>query len=617
MTTEPRDAGEQLATLTSGEWPARRRRRRARSRNRGWVLAAAGAAFGVASLALYAADGYSGTMLALWLGGVFSFIAFFEFRTARMSRFAARDLVIAISIGAIFIPLYLVGAHAWPYQVGSDEMVVIRASERWASMPGADPFGLSDLFRFPALVFIVFGKLGQLIGDIDLGTMRLVHGAIGLMTIAASYALFRQLLPRRWAVFAAIVLGLSHTLFMFSRMAYWVGVPVLVEVVALAFLLQGLRREALAPTFLGGLAAGLGYYVYYPARATVLVWLVFLLCLAVFFRKEWPLSKLGRFGLVAATGFVLMVGPIFIAEQKAPPESEGHFRTELLLFPEGRELQQDWEFASSEWEGVRINIVNGLTTFNNNKVDHAWLYPNYGHGVVDPLAGGLLWLGIAITVVALIRRRAEPWVLLPLVGFVTIWLALSFVVNKAPNYPRLLIALPFAAFFVTQAVRFVAESITRYGKRRGKAWAPYAATAFAVAILAGLAGWNLSIGYDFIQRGEREGQDLGGTGRYIEDHRDPAEKGFYLAAGNRYPYFSWGWPSMWTEWMRVFAHEDQVTAVISPRSVAGFRSERPFAMFMSRQLWTERAAPLRQRYPSGQVHDVMPDGRLVVFDVPG
>jgi hypothetical protein len=611
VTTERHAADEQLPYLTSAERLARRRR----NSSRRWVLAVAGA-LGIASLALYAAGGYSRTMLALWLGSVFSFIAFFESRTTRMPRPAFRDVIIPISLGALFIPLYLVGSHAWPFQVNSDEIVVMTASERWGSKAGADPFGVSDLFQFPALLFIVWGKLGQLIGDIDLGTMRLVHGAFGLVTIAASYALFRQLVPRQWAVFAAIVLGLSHSFFMLSRMAYRENTAVLVEIVALALLLQGLRREAMAPTFLGGLVAGLGYYVYYPGRAAIAVWLVFLFCLAVFFRKDWPLRKLSRFGLVAATGFVLMVGPIFIAERKAPPESVGHFRTELLLFPEGRELQKGWVSASSEWEGVRTNVVNGLTTFNNNTVDHSWLYANYGHGFVDPLAGGLLWLGVAITVVALIRRGAEPWMLLPLAGFVTIWLTLSFVVNKAPNYTRMLIVLPFVAFFVTQAVRFFAELITRYGKRRGKAWAPFAATAFAVAVLVGLGGWNLAIAYDFIQRGERDGNDLAGTGRYIEDHRDPPEKAFYLATGDRYPYFWWGWPSMWIDWMRMFAHDDQVTAVISPRRLAGFQAEQPLAIFMNRQLWTERAAPLQRRYPSGRVHDVMPDGRLVVFDVP-
>jgi hypothetical protein len=555
-------------------------------------------------------------MLALWLGSVFSLIAFFELRTTRLPRVAFRDLMIPISLGAIFIPLYLVGSYTWPIQVGSDEIVVMTASERWGSKAGADLFGLSDLFQFPALVFIVFGKLGQLIGDIDLGTMRLVHGAFGLITIAASYALFRQLLPRRWAVFAAIVLGLSHSFFMFSRMAYWVNVPVLVEVVALALLLRGLRQEAMAPSFLGGLTAGLGYYVYYPGRAAILVWLVFLLCLAVFFRKEWPLSKLGRFGLVAAVGFVLMAGPIFIAERKAPPESVDHFRTELLLFREGRESQKDWVFASSEWEGVRTNIVNGLTTFNNNKVDHSWLYPNYGHGVIDPLAGGLLWLGIAITVVALIRRRAHPWVLLPLAGFVMIWLALSFVINKAPDYPRLLIVLPFVAFFVTQAVRFFADAITRWGKRRGEAWAPYAATAFAVAVLAGLGIWNLSIGYDFIDRGRKLGDDIGSTGRYIAAERNVTGKHFYLAASDRYPYYVWGWPSIWEERMRAFAHDEQVGEVVSPAKVAEFRPRAPFALFLSKALWEREGRALHARYRTGRIRNVTPDGRLVVFDVP-
>ena len=88
-------------------------------------------------------------MLVLWLGSMFSFLAFFESRTTRMPRLAFRDLIIPISLGALFIPLYLVGSHAWPFQVGSDEIVVMTASERWASMSGADPLVLMTCSGFP------------------------------------------------------------------------------------------------------------------------------------------------------------------------------------------------------------------------------------------------------------------------------------------------------------------------------------------------------------------------------------------------------------------------------------------------------------------------------------
>ena len=38
------------------------------------------------------------------------------------------------------------------------------------------------------------------------------------------------------------------------------------------------------------------------------------------------------------------------------------------------------------------------------RVDHAWIYLDYGHGIVDPLTGRLLWIG---ALVVLVRRRAQ------------------------------------------------------------------------------------------------------------------------------------------------------------------------------------------------------------------
>ena len=40
-------------------------------------------------------------------------------------------------------------------------------------------------------------------------------------------------------------------------------------------------------------------------------------------------------------------------------------------------------------------------------------------------------------------------------GFLSLWLSFAFLVNKAPNYTRLLITLPFVAFLVTEAVRWM------------------------------------------------------------------------------------------------------------------------------------------------------------------
>ena len=69
----------------------------------------------------------------------------------------------------------------------------------------------------------------------------------------------------------------------------------------------------------------------------------------------------------------------------------------------------------------------GLGTFNSKVVDHGWIYVNYGHGFVDPLTGIVLWLGVAIVGLGLIRRRREDeGALLMLGGFLVLWLSFAF-----------------------------------------------------------------------------------------------------------------------------------------------------------------------------------------------
>ena len=38
--------------------------------------------------------------------------------------------------------------------------------------------------------------------------------------------------------------------------------------------------------------AGLGFYVYFPARATFPIWIVFLVALGVLFRGEFPVRRI-------------------------------------------------------------------------------------------------------------------------------------------------------------------------------------------------------------------------------------------------------------------------------------------------------------------------------------
>jgi hypothetical protein len=260
-------------------------------------------------------------------------------------------------------------------------------------------------------------------------------------------------------------------------------------------------------------------------------------------------------------------------------------------------------------EGVWINIKWGLTAFNNRIVDHGFIYNNPGHGFVDPLTGILLWLGVGIVAIRIARRRADEGALLVLAGFVALWLSFAFVVNKAPNYTRLLITLPFVAVLVTEAVRWLA------GRWRTVRHARLAIPALA---LTALVVWNLAIGWDFIQTGRRTGDPIGSTGRYAASHSDIPGERFYVASSESSPYHdTWSNNAAALSRIQLFAKDDaQVAPPVDPYQVKEFRATPPFALFMRREVWQPAAADLAKLYPTGRIRDISPDGQRVVLEVP-
>jgi 4-amino-4-deoxy-L-arabinose transferase-like glycosyltransferase len=577
-------------------------------------LLGAGGALALGSVVAYGINGFSTAVGLLWLGALTLLAAAFLRESGRVGRVELWDVLAPIGLALVLAPLYVLRLHAWPVQVSSDEVAIMTAAKQQAAAHGADLFGLSPYFGNPTVLFVVWGALGGLLGGVDLDHMRLLHALVGLLTIGVSYGFFRQLLSRPWALVAAAVFGLNHSFLIISRLAMRENTPVLVEMTALTLLLLGLRKNHPFATFAGGVAAGVGFYVYFPARSVVLVWAVFMLLLAVWYRRQLGGGRIARLAAVAATGVVVTAAPYTIAYAKAPASLTEHQREALLVFEAGRRHQQQWVFASSELAGVAKNIQYGLTAFNQPIEDHAWIYQDRGHGIVDPLTGALIWIGAGFVLLALIRRRGDPWPLLPLSGFVLLWLLLAFVVDEAPAYARMLVTLPLAAFLVAAGVRGVAEFLKRRLARPSWPVVPVV----ALAALLGIGVWNGFFAWDYIQAGRRTGDDIGGTGRYVAAHRNVSGIRFYVAAdAQRWKYYEWGTPGAWNERIRIFAsNEAEVGGPIAPDALARFSAARPFAIFMRKDLWTRTKAALRSRYPGSDVRNITPDGRLVVFEIP-
>ncbi|MEK6274386.1 MAG: phospholipid carrier-dependent glycosyltransferase [Actinomycetota bacterium] len=563
---------------------------------------------GLASIVVYDRSGYGRGMLVLWLASLVVLAISFGSRARSWPRIERIDVVLPGLLAAVLSPLYLAALYRWPVQVSSDETAVMFVSRHYASAPDVDPFGVSTYLNRPTLLFIGWGKLGNLLGGIDLYHMRLLHAFVGLLVLVASYALFRQLLPSRWALFATFIVGVSHSFFMISRLAMREDTAVLVEVVAFALLLWGLRNDHELATFLGGVAAGLGFYVYFPARIAFPLWLFALVCLALLYRRSFPLRKLLMFGSVALAGVVLIAAPIVIAESKIPVGSTQPNKETLLVFSQAREVQRAWVFAPTQWEGYKQNVEWGLTTFNNEIVDHGWIYINTGHGFVDPLTGILLWLGVGLVAVRLWRRREDEGSFLMLACFLALWLSFAFFVNKSPNYTRLLITLPFVAYLVTEAVRWLAH---RWRSVR------YVPAALVGTVVAALVIWNLAIAWDFIQEGREFGDPIGSTGRYVQSRRDIPGQQFYVASpaqtAGALSYFSFGSAA---DRLRQFSRdENQVGADVDPSQLSFFNATPPFSLFMTRSVWGSSGIALEEKYPQGRLRNVIPDGTHVVFEV--
>src|SRR5204863_373028 len=261
-------------------------------------------------------------------------------------------------------------------------------------------------------------------------------------------------LPLGWSLLASALLGLNHSLLIMSRMAMKENLPALVEVVAMTFLLLGLRKRNAFATFIGGAIAALGFYVHYSGRMIFPLWILFLVVVALAYRRPLGLDRIWRHGAIAAAAFALVVTPYAIAHQKAPATLKQHTQEANLHTTKGREL--------------------------------------------------------------------------------------------AP-------ALPLAA----------------------------------VAILA-IGVWNGFIGWDYIHKGQVTGDDIGSTGRYVQRYSGNPNEHFYLAADQtRYPYYAWGWPSIWIDRLRIFSKdESQIAGVIDPSTVGQFAAVPPFVVFMRSDVWS-------------------------------
>lgn len=574
---------------------------------RSTIILSLGLIVWIFSIVNYFLFGYILFCFAGWLLGML--LVSLHFVKPNLPAFDFKSTYPIIFLILIFTPFYFFSLYTIPFQMNTDELVIM-SFNKIAIQPGNDLMGINRLlFSMPSLIFAFYGGAAQLLGGITLYNTRLVHAVFGLLIILISFLFFRLRLNIKYSLGASLILGFNHALMGISRMAMRDNSGLFVEILALFLLLKGLQNKSKVLIFLGGISLGLSLYVYFVARIVLLIWALFLVL--YFFKNKMAKKEFFKLTLISSLGFIMMAAPVLISTFKQPSADFHYQREQILLFEEGRKMQQSWIGAPTIEAGLKQNFINSLTVFNNTKSDYAYIYPNIGHGFADPLTGFLVWIGFFIV---LIKKHKQEIDLLALIGLATSILTFGLIINKAPDYTRLLVTLPFVAYFCIQAIKFGIRMISRLTGLRNRL-AISLKTVFYISIIFTIVILNISIFADFTLKGLNQGDNVGSTFRYVDARKDIPNYTFYISAGSEYPYYSWGDKITWITWLGFPISKNQKVEYIDPVALDNTSYSKPFTIFLNSSLFKMNEEYLTKIYPNLRIHNILTNGSLIAIEV--
>lgn len=586
---------------------------------RSTILLAVGLVLGVLAPLVYARVGYGPIVVTIWLAAILAVGAHFFGRRSRAVESNALELAdYAWLAGVIvlFIPLYFVAPHSIPVQMNNDETTVMDVAKTLAETPRLDLFGNSHYFGFPSFILFLVGKLCKVLGEVALLQMRLVHATFALAIVALGYLFFRLFSARPFAAACALLIGSNHALVGLSRQSAHTNTSLFLQMTALYLLLRGWRKRCPYWTFCGGLAAGLSLYFYLHARIIVVLWVVFMVLLAVLGERALR-PTVARLTAVCLLGFALVAAPQVISTirvRQVKANMAEFERQRFLFYPEGREHQRQWVHAKTVGEGVKRNIWNGLTAYNNVEPDHGWKYVNMGHGFLDPFTGVVLWIGVLTVLVR--KKREEDYLVLG--SFLFVWLALTFVINEAPNYHRLLVTLPFVAYLAITGMQTVASRGSALWARltQSSSGAPRVRpTKALVAMIIVAVIWNLTIYGHYARQGLVEGHAYGNTARYVEKRHHLAGHAFLVVSSEKPGPYYYDWNGHNASWVRFYAGPHHLVQDLRPETFLNSLPAPPFTVFMTGTLWQGMKGSLLGRHPLLRVHYMTTNGSHLAIEL--
>ncbi len=406
---------------------------------------------------------------------------------------------------------------------------------------GQRPVFITSYTGKEVFFFYIAGGLIRTLGE-SVFSLRLTSAYLGLLTIAVTYWLGRELLSdRRIAIIAAALLAISFWHILFSRLGFRAISQPLLQAITVAALYRGLRRQSWIWFVFAGVSLGLTAYTYLAARI-FLIPLIFSLIPLLMGKNRSPgrwKQLLVFFG--AAFVVVLPLLIFFIGQPDA-------------FWVRIGQVSPDGTSFTSLFESYRHSL--GMIFLDG---DPYWRFNIPGQPIFNWLWGGLSVIGLIYLLLNLrkkeVDRQRAAYLLLIIMPFFMLLPTALATGDIVPSNLRAIGLLPFLFFlpaigFITlfSSISRSLNSIMAKWARGGNVILPLrqlfterdGLTRISVFLILAIGAFTVYQSY-FREWALREDlfydsdADLVATSQYLND-ADPSDNSLYLSANHyRHP----------------------------------------------------------------------------------
>ena len=327
-----------------------------------------------------------------------------------------------VLLGAVARLLVL---NSLPFGTWYDEAANGLESLRVAREPAYRPIYTDGVNATGHYLWLIVGAF-KLFGE-NTFAVRSISATMGIATIVAAYFVGRELRGVTLGLVWALLVAVARWSITFSRLGMYNSATPLFELLALFWLLRGLRRGSVLDFTLSGVAIGLGLCFYSAFQLFLVVLGIFLLMVGWQERARWRTLAIGVGICVLAT--TLVVAPLAKFVLTRPDSYFARVQTTSLLADKAPE-----ERLPALWENTRKHLL-----MFNVRGDPNGRHNLPGEPMLDWVSGGMLVVGLAM---ALRRGLAPRYLMIPIwifVGLLGGILSLDF---EAPQSLRAIGALP-------------------------------------------------------------------------------------------------------------------------------------------------------------------------------